>query len=139
MRDIMLIIHFLGIAMAVGNGFAQLFLSKVRKNMDENDSQAFLMKTLYLNLMGKIGLGLLIISGGALMTPYWSSLSSMPAMMVKLVLVIAIIALVGIASVAGKKLKKGGDKSQLPKIVTIGKSIFVLGLVIIVLAVFTFH
>ena len=60
-------------------------------------------------------------------------------MIVKLVLVFIIIALVGIASVAGKKLKKDGDKSQLPKIVMIGKSIFALGLVIIVLAVYTFH
>ena len=53
MRDSMLIIHFIGLAMAVGNGFAQLFLSKVRQNMPEAESETFLMKTLYLNLMGK--------------------------------------------------------------------------------------
>ena len=111
MRNIMLIIHFLGLALAIGNSFSQFFLGLARKKMSEEESKDLFKKTLYLNYMGKLGLTLLFISGGYLMTPYWGALTSMPLLMTKLILFLVLSGLIVIASVKAKKIKNGTEQN----------------------------
>jgi uncharacterized membrane protein len=89
--------------------------------------------------MGHLGLALLIISGGYLMTPYWSVLSTMTLLIFKLVLVLILILLVSIITINANKAKKGDAEKHLKKIQPLGRISLLVGLTIIVLAVYVFH
>ncbi len=78
MREAMLIVHFIGLAMGIGTSFAFLFLGIASSKMEQNEGQKFTLNTFALAKMGHVGLALLIISGGYLMTPYWESLANTP-------------------------------------------------------------
>ncbi len=139
MRDVMLIFHFIGLAMGVGTGFAQMFLGIARNKMSDEESERFALHSLVLGMMGKIGLTLLIISGGALMTPYWSELGTMPLLIAKLVLVVVLTVIIGMIAVQAKKAKQNNGGEALKKIENLGKLSFPVGLAIVILAVLVFH
>lgn len=139
MRDLMLIIHFIGLAMALGTGFANLFLGMVASKLEPAEKGSFMSKTLILGRMGHIGLVLLILSGFYLMTPYWSALSNMPLLIVKLILVALLVILVTIIILIVRKSKKEGNPALLAKIKPFGIINFLLGVAIVVLAVLIFH
>ena len=90
MREAMLIIHFLGLAMGLGTSFALMFLGIAGSRMDKEEGKKFALKTFALGTMGHIGLVMLIVSGLYLMTPYWNALSSMPMLLAKLLLVLVL-------------------------------------------------
>lgn len=139
MRDIMLILHFIGLAMGLGTSFAFMFLGIASAKMEPGEAQKFRLNTLTLSRMGHIGLTLLIVSGGALMTPYWSILASSPILIAKLVLVVVLGALIGIISSMGRKAKQGDAEVQFKKIEPLGKISMLTGLAILILAVYFFH
>ncbi|MEJ2195113.1 MAG: hypothetical protein P8X73_09695 [Ignavibacteriaceae bacterium] len=139
MREVMLIVHFIGLAMGLGTSLAYMFLGIASSKMEEQEGQNFRLKTFALSRMGHIGLALLIISGGYLITPYWSILSAMPLLIVKLVLVLVLAALIGVISSYARKAKKGDAQSYFKKIETLGKLSVLTALIIVVLAVYIFH
>ena len=75
MRDIMLFIHFIGLAMRLGTSFAHIFLNIATSKMTKEEATKFHIHSFALSKMGHIGLALLIISGLYLMTPYWNFLA----------------------------------------------------------------
>ena len=139
MRDIMLIIHFIGLAMGLGTSLAFMFLGIASSKMEKKDAEQFTLKTLVLSRMGHIGLTLLIISGGYLMTPYWSSLTAMPLLMLKLAGVVLLAVLIGVSAVWGKRAKQGDAGMYLPKMGKLGKVSLLTTVGIVVLAVLVFH
>ncbi|MCO5251696.1 MAG: hypothetical protein M9949_09795 [Candidatus Kapabacteria bacterium] len=139
MRDVMLIVHFIGLAMGIGTSFAFMFLGIASAKMEKSEALKFSINSLALSRMGHIGLALLIVSGGYLMTPYWSVLSTMPLLMAKLGFVLVLILLIVILSMYAKKAKKGDAETYLNKIEPLGKISLLVGLTIIVLAVYVFH
>ncbi len=139
MRDAMLIVHFIGIAMSAGTSLGFLFLAKASKGLSPDEALKFRLNSFSLSKMGNIGLILLFISGGYLMTPYWKSLGSMPLLMIKLVLFLAIGAFIGIMSSKVKKAKKGDAETHLKSVSTLGNLAAITVLVIITLAVLSFH
>ena len=139
MREVMLIVHFIGLAMGLGTSLAYMFLGIASSKMEEQEGQNFRLKTFALSRMGHIGLALLIISGGYLITPYWSILSAMPLLIVKLVLVLVLAALIGVISSYARKAKKGDAQTYFKKIETLGKLSVLTALIIVVLAVYIFH
>jgi len=88
--------------------------------------------------MGHIGITLLIITGGYLMTPYWGALTSMPLMIVKLALVLLLVVLIVVLSRAANKAKQG-DASQVMKIRGLGNVALLTGIAIVVLAVLQYR
>ncbi|HEY3429029.1 MAG TPA: hypothetical protein VGK39_00040, partial [Cyclobacteriaceae bacterium] len=74
MRDLMLILHFIGLTMSLGTGFANLFLSFAAAKLEPAERGKFMANALILMRMGHTGLGLLLISGFYLITPYWKIL-----------------------------------------------------------------
>lgn len=138
MQDIMLILHFLGLAMGLGTSFAFMFIGIAASKMPEEIGVDFQKKAFVLTKMGHIGLSVLVISGLYLATPYWKVLGSMPLLIGKLVLVFALGAMIGIMSSKAKKAIKG-DHSQLKSMAPLGKISLLLGLAIVVLAVLQFH
>jgi uncharacterized membrane protein len=139
MRDLMLIFHLLGVVMAVGNYFAQFFLGIAASKMTIAESDSFLTKALYLNYMGKLGLTLLILSGGYLMTPYWGLVMIHPALFAKLVFVGIIIVLIVISSIITKKVKKEGGEKNLARLRNINFLSVLISVIIMILAVSVFH
>jgi uncharacterized membrane protein len=132
-------VHFIGLAMGVGTSFAFMFLGIASAKMEKSEAMKFRLNSLALSRMGHLGLALLIISGGYLMTPYWSVLSTMTLLIFKLVLVLILILLVSIITINANKAKKGDAEKHLKKIQPLGRISLLVGLTIIVLAVYVFH
>ncbi len=139
MRDVMLILHFIGLAMGLGTSFAFMFLGIAAGKMEKAEAQKFRLQSFSISIMGHIGLTLLIVSGLYLMTPFWVILASTPLLIVKLVLVLALAALVGIISSRARKAALGDTEVLLRKIEPLGKISLLLALTIVVLAVLVFH
>lgn len=138
MREIMLIVHFIGLAMGLGTSIGFIFLGIAGSKMEMPERKKFMLNAFALSRMGKTGLVLLILSGGYLITPYWKSLTDMPLLIAKLSLVLLLIILIIIISTMMAKAKKGEDK-YLAKIPVIGRFSLLTVLAIVVLAVYIFH
>jgi uncharacterized membrane protein len=134
MRTVMLIIHLLGMAMSVGTSFAFMFLGMTASKLEGEDRTNFLIRSLTLGKIGNIGLVLLFISGGYLMTPFWRILGETPLLIAKLVLFLAFGAFLGIISSKAKKAGKG-DLDQLKPIPLLVQLTVLTGIVIVILAV----
>lgn len=129
MRDGMLIVHFLGLAMGLGISFAFFFLGIAKSKID----------TGILSTIGQIGLSMLIISGLYLMTPFWGALSVMPMLIAKLLLVLVLTISVILATVYSKRAKKGDTATNLKKVAFAGRVGLLSGILIVILAVLIFH
>ncbi len=139
MKDVMLIIHFIGLAMGIGTSFAFMFLGIASSKMEEKEGLKFTLNTFALSKMGHIGLTLLIISGLYLMSPYWKSLPQYPLLIAKLALVLILATLIGLITSAAKKAKTSDAEKHLKQIEMLGKLSLLTGLTIVILAVLVFH
>jgi hypothetical protein len=139
MRDLMLIIHFIGLAMALGTGFANLFLGTVASKLEPAEKGSFMSKTMILGRMGQIGLGLLLLSGFYLIIPYWEVIDAMPLFLVKLILVALLLISVTVILFIVRESKKNSNPAILAKIKPLGILNFLLGITIVILAVLIFH
>lgn len=139
MREVLLVIHFLGLAMGLGTSFANMFLGIAGSKMEATEARKFRLNTLALSKMGQVGLVLLVVSGIFLMTPYWSILPSSPLLIAKLALVVVLVSLVTVISLAGAKAKTGDADAQFKKIQPIGKMTLMVALLIVILAVAFFQ
>jgi uncharacterized membrane protein len=139
MRETMLILHFIGLAMGMGTGFAHAFLGAATTKMSKEEATKFRLNTLVLGKMGHIGIALLLISGFYLITPYWKVLTSTPLLMVKLALVLILIVLITMINIAGKKAMNGDAERHFKKMKTMGKLTLIISLGIVIVAVNIFH
>ncbi|MHB1278568.1 MAG: hypothetical protein ACYC1Q_09220 [Bacteroidia bacterium] len=139
MREFILIIHFIGLAMGLGTSFGFMFLGIAASKMENTDRMKFQLNAMALSRMGHIGLTLLVISGIFLMTPYWSVLPSSPVLIAKLMLVLVLGALIGIITSIGKKAAQGDMEVQLKKMQPFGQIALLTSLTIVVLAVYFFR
>src|SRR5688572_26588319 len=139
MRELMLVIHFIGLAMALGAGFANLFLGTVASKLEPAERGSFMSKLIILGRMGQIGLGLLLLSGLGLITPYWKVIGEMPFLIAKLSLVGLLLISVSRILFLVNKSKKESNPAIMMKIKPLGMLNFFLGIAIVILAVLTFH
>ena len=139
MRDFMLIVHFLGLTMTLGAGFSNLFLGSVISKLEPGERGNFISRISILAIMGRTGLGLLILSGFALMTPYWKIMGDMPTLLAKLVLVAILVINVITLTILLNSAKKKGDVVMFGKLRYAAIVNFLIGITIVVLAVLTFH
>ena len=138
MREAMLTLHFLGLAMGVGAGFAHMFLGMSMKDMTPEEAKNFIFKTMNLSKMGMIGLFVLLLTGGYLMTPYWESLFAMPYLVAKLSGVTILSIMLFTMNALGRRAVKTDSGAPLLKIKMMGKITLPLSLIIVILAVITF-
>ena len=139
MREVMLVIHFLGLAMGLGTCFAFLFLGIAGSKMEKEAGKKFTLDTFTLIRMGHIGLTLSIISGLYLMTPYWGSLASRPLLIAKLAFVLVLTTSISLISVYARRAKSGETEANLRKIANQVKVAFISGILIVTLAVLVFR
>lgn len=139
MRDLMLIVHFIGLTMALGTGFANLFLGMAAAKLAPAERGKFMSNTLILMRMGHTGLGLLLLSGFYLITPYWKVLGEMPMLIAKLCFVGLLLILVSTITVIARKAQQQNNPAMLMKLKPFGMLNFFVGITIVVLAVLSFH
>lgn len=144
MREAMLVVHFLGLAMGLGTSFGFMFLGMATAKMEKEEAAKFMATALKMGRMGHIGLVLLLLSGGYLMTASginrWSTLldSGNHLLLTKLILFIVLGGLIGVISSKSKKVGKG-DYEQLNSIKKLGPLAMLTGIAIVVLAVLYFR
>lgn len=138
MREAMLFTHFLGLALGVGSGFANLFIVAANKNLPREEMPKFMFRLRALGYMGLTGMALLIISGGYLATPYWSILTSMPLFIAKLSLVVVLLVIVLLIDRQWRIALKSGDAKDLAPLPKLGKFAFPVGILILLFAVLQF-
>ena len=139
MRDAMLFFHFLGLIMGMGAGFASLFLGVSNRKLPPDELQKFMLKLRAVAYMGLTGMIVLIISGGALATPFWSIIGSMPYFMIKLSLVAVLLTLVILMDVRWRAAVKKGGGPDLLVIAKLGRVALPVGILIVLFAVLQFH
>lgn len=135
----MLIIHLLGLTMGLGTSFGYMFLGIAASKMPKEEALKFSMQTFSLSKMGTIGIILLVLSGGYLITPYLPSIGDMPFLIAKLSLVAVLIVLIILLNIASKKAKAGDTEKQLKKIRAMGQFSMLTAISIVILAVLNFH
>lgn len=139
MYDLLLILHFIGLAMGVGTGFALLRIGFSNRNLPPAERGMLFQKISALRLNGYTGLTLLVLSGLGLLVlrPGLFSVGG-GFFHAKLALVAVMVVVVGsMHLILGKAKRAGGPPPAiLPKL---GNLNFTLGLIVVVLAVLAFH
>ncbi len=139
MRTVMLVIHFLGLAMGVGTGIGFIFLGRATAKMTREEALKFTLNAMAMSRMGTIGLILLILSGSYLIIPWWPNLPHMPFLITKLCLVVVLIILLSIIGYFAGKAKKGDPVPNLKKVRMLSPFSLLTAITIIVMAVLSFH
>ncbi len=138
-KEVTLFIHFVGLAMTLGTGFAFMFLGIAQSKMDKAEGEQFMLKALSLGRMGDIGFVLMILTGLYMLMPHMSNLAQMPLMHVKLTLVVVLIVLVGLIHRATKKAKQENGGPALDTLRKLGTLSLVSTIVIVLMAVMQFN
>ncbi len=139
MRDIFLIVHFIGLAMGLGTAFAHAFLGFTASKLSSEEASRLRTNSKILSRMGTIGLILLIISGVYLLIPYWVAISFMPWLVAKLILVIILIVLIALLHIVSAKTTSENSNTQLKKTEILGKISLMCSIAIVIVAVLAFH
>jgi uncharacterized membrane protein len=135
----LLFVHFVGLAMGVGTGFAILRIGYANRRLQPAEMGALMQKVSVLRLNGYTGFALLIASGlGMLaMRPFMFTAGG-GALHAKLTLVVLMVANIGVMhSLMAKAKRAGGPPPKL--LMKLGNLNFAMGLVTILLAVAAFH
>jgi uncharacterized membrane protein len=139
MREFLLILHLLGLAIGVGVSFTHFFLRMSRSKMNKEEATKDAIRALSLGIMIDIGMTLLIVSGLFLMKPFWAILFDSHLLMAKLSSVIILLVLLVIIRINGNRALKENGGPALKRIKTISNFTLPLAVLIIVFAVLMFH
>lgn len=142
MYDVWLILHFVGLALGVGTGFAMFTLGLATSDMAPADRAAFMRRAFALGRNSSIGLTLLIVSGiGLVMEQGVDAVMMLGGGMfhVKLTLVVIMMGLFGYMQVLMKKAKSPDGAASMAKLPVLGRVMLLLGISIVISAVLAFH
>ncbi len=141
MYTALLFLHFIGLALGVGTGFANMTLGLAAKNLAPEERIAFALKTFALSRNGSIGLLLLIVSGIGLMLMRGVGATFAAgggAFHAKLTLVVLMIGALGYMQTLAARAKREGGGPVMAKIPKVGRVMLVLGVGIVLTAVIAF-
>lgn len=140
MRDTMLILHFIGLAMGLGTAFAHAFLGFSSSKLSKEEAGKLRKNTHILGRMGTIGLVLLFVSGVYLILPYWNAFLMLPLLLAKLILFVLLILFLGTINLLERKANKSPNPEPIfKKLEIIGKLALLTSTSIVILAVLVFH
>lgn len=143
MYDVLLMLHFIGLAMGVGTSFAMLTLGSTARKLPPEERGVFFGRIGGLAKNGSIGFLLLIASGIGMLLERGASVMFRVgggAFHVKLTLVVILAGALGYSQVLRKRLRESGGTGPAMSIVPkLGMAMLALGLGIIVTAVLAFH
>ena len=142
MLDLWLIVHFVGLALGVGTGFAALTLGLATRNMPSAERGEFMRRASIIGKNGSFGLLLLIISGlgltigrGVDVVMAWGG----PMFHIKLTLVVILIGVSGYLQVLVRNARSSNGAAAAARIPIVSRIGLLLGISIVVFAVLAFH
>ena len=135
----MLILHFIGLAMGLGTGFAHAFLGGVLSKLDRDEAKKFRHQLMALSSMGTIGIILLVVSGIYLIIPYRAVILTNTLLLTKLILVFILIVLIALMGREAKKAYKEDIEGNAKKVGYMGKLTLLISITIVIVAVNVFH
>ena len=138
LNQILLILHFLGLAMGFSVSFSNMVMGGIIGKAAPAERPVLGRFPPVMTRVGDIGLVLLWLSGFGLLFLKWGGFSAMPATFhIKLTLVFLLTGVIGYIHALQAKLKRG-DAAAAARIQVVGKVAFVLAVSIVVLAVLSF-
>jgi uncharacterized membrane protein len=139
---VLLILHFVGLALGVGTGFAMMALGKASAELPAEERTKFMLRAAVLSKNGSVGLALLILSGiGMLLVRGVGATFQAGGGLfhAKLTLVVIMAGLLGYMQATLKKAREAGGGPLMAKLPKLGGAMLMLGLAVIVLAVLAFE
>ncbi len=139
---VLLVIHFLGLALGVGASFALFTLRGAVGDLEPSERAKFMVRAMRVAKNGSYGVLLLLLSGlgmffmrgpGAVMA------AGGPAFHAKLTLVVILCGAVGYAQVLGKRAREAGGGPALAALAKVSNAVLGLGVAIIIAAVIAFQ
>jgi uncharacterized membrane protein len=138
LNQLLLILHFLGLAMGFSVSFANMVMGGIIEKAAPAEKPVLGRFPLAMSRVGDIGLALLLLSGFGLLFLKWGGFAAMPGIFhVKLTLVVVLIGLIGYIHALQKKIRNG-DAAAATTIQVVGKAAFVTAVAIVVCAVLSF-
>ena len=138
MRDIMLVFHELGLVLILGSAFVFLMIKENLKALQSSDSEKFYKMSNKFRIMTYIGFGIMILSGGYLMTPYWSTFGHLPLIHIKMTIVIIWLLGMAVLGMTSKKLKNDFPGKYFSRLVLMYALSLILGVSVVVIATLSF-
>lgn len=144
MLDLWLVLHFLGLALGVGTGFAMMTLGIATKDMAPADRATFMRRASALSRNGSVGLLLLIVSGVAILLTRGVDTVMMagPPFHIKLTLVVILIGVFGYMQVLMRKSRSADGAvaaAAAARMAIVSKIMLLLGVSIVICAVLAFQ
>ena len=139
MRDTMLILHLIGLAMGLGTSFAHAFLANTLSKLEPSDAAKFRTHSKGLSQMGTVGTVLLLVSGIYLLIPFWPVITTLPLLILKLVLFVILVVLIFFINQGARNNYHNQNEGNLKRIELMGKFAMVIGVTIVILAVNVFE
>jgi uncharacterized membrane protein len=143
LHELLLFLHFIGLALGVGTSFAFMALGIGTKDMAVSERGAYMLRAFVLSRNGSIGLLLLILSGlGLVMSKGGFSVVASQAGLafhVKMLLVVFLVGLLGYMQVLIKKAKREKGGPVMAKIPKLGQIALLTSLAIVACAALAFH
>ncbi|HEY4105886.1 MAG TPA: hypothetical protein VGM44_18425 [Polyangiaceae bacterium] len=139
---VLLMIHFLGLALGVGTSFAVMRLGAASQALEPVERAKFMVRALPVAKNGGIGLGLLILSGIGLVFvrgPAATFALGGPAFHVKLTLVVILAGVLGYSQVLQKRVREAGGGPALATLPKVGAALLLLSVAIVIAAVIAFQ
>jgi uncharacterized membrane protein len=141
MYQVLLALHFLGLALGVGAGFAQLTLGLASRELSMGERTSLALRTFSLSKNGSYGLLLLLVTGVGMMlmrgvkeTFMWGG----GAFHGKLTLVVIMLGVLGYSQVIGARARRSGSVSEIAKVRTLSRIQLVLGVLTVIAATVAF-
>ncbi|WP_027468598.1 hypothetical protein [Deefgea rivuli] len=134
MREFLLVLHFLGLIIGAGSGFALFFISLLAPRWPAAERRDMMIRLFPLRYASYGGLLLLILSGGALLTPYAANIPQMLWLKFAGVAVIVGCAIRGVLCMR----RVASQPSALAQLPLLGKISFAASVLVVLCAVLAF-
>lgn len=142
MYTALLVLHFIGLALGVGTGFAQMALGIATRDMAPPERAQFMLRAFVLGKNGSIGLLLLLVSGLGMATLRgWRATMDWGggAFHAKLALVVLLIGVFGYLQMLVRRARREGGGAAMGVLPRVGQVMLLLGIAIVITAVIAFH
>ena len=139
--DILLIMHFIGLSMAVGAGISGKVLAMSVANIKmEKAKLKFIFDTRKISLIADVGIIMLLISGITLvaLNPVYAQMGGI-FFHIKMGLIVLVVASIGGQHMMRAKLKRTGDLAYFKKVQMLSSITIISAISTVIMAVLAFH
>ncbi len=135
----MLIFHFIGLALSFGSMITFLVIRRSCSKVTFSESESLHNNIKQVMRLSHIGLGVMLITGGYLMTPYWALLGKMPLLHIKFTVYIIWYITLIVLSLYLRKARQSQLKICDPRIGFLNFVSLIFGLIAMSMAVIQFQ